>query len=85
MAEPTHTQIIRQLIVQNETTMNPFLRRTILEHFLKVRQATKERVVETISHPLINVTTYSQFDAEGVMICEDVVVEARHKFIREHI
>lgn len=77
MQEPTQTQVVRALIVQHSDGMHPVIRRIILEHFLKARQQTIERPVETVQHPHINVTTYLSFNSEGMMICEDVVVEAR--------
>ncbi len=49
----------------------------ILSSFLAVRQNVAEQVMEKTTEPLINVTTYHTHDAEGNMICEDVVVESR--------
>lgn len=49
----------------------------ILSSFLAVRQGTAEQVMEKTVEPLINVSTYHQYDAVGNMLCEDVVVESR--------
>lgn len=77
MSEQSQTQILRKLIVEHSDGMHPVIRRIIFENFLKVRRATVNRPVETVQHPHINVTTYMSYDAEGNMICEDVVVESR--------
>lgn len=72
------TQVIRKLIDTHDGQgMHPIVRINILKHFLAVRQTTKRRKTVMEQHPLINVTTYTQYDEHDRMICEDVVVETR--------
>lgn len=49
----------------------------ILKSFLDARQGMAEQVMEKSTEPHINVTTYHQHDAEGNLLCEDIVVESR--------
>lgn len=77
----SQTQILRKLIVEHSDGMHPAIRRIIFENFLKVRRNTIDRPATTVQHPVINVTTYLSYDADGMMICEDVVVESRMRLV----
>ena len=82
MSDLNITNVLKSMVAQPPAPvctnkMHPMIRKIILEQFLKVRQQTAERVDETVVHPNIIVKTFTTFDADGNMTCEDIVVESR--------
>ncbi len=85
-SKPTDTQRVRILTappIAPTAGLHPMIRKIILEQFLKARQQTATRVMETdvIRDAQISVTTYHSFDKDSNMICEDVVVASRRHLV----
>lgn len=49
----------------------------ILKSFIDARALNAEEVMEKSAEGSINVQTYHQYDAQGNLLVEDVVVESR--------
>jgi len=58
-------------------SMQPTIEVKILKAFISARQGVSTQLMEENNGREIQVKTYHQHDAEGNLLCEDVVVESR--------
>lgn len=58
---------------------DPTIKVRILKSFVEARQDMAEQVMERTTENTIIVDTYHQYDHDGNLLVEDVVVESRPK------